>query len=421
MNRFDVYFKQPVSQTEFNGVFDAAEAAIWNQVKDLGGYGIITGFTPSAPGGWNLEFGAGLGLDKNGARLRSAGSIRASVLTDTAGVSTAPTTGSRRWVSIFARFGRSLSDPRTDGNGTPIKFSHAEALNPDDARANVGKLLIVQGAESLVSGPLPPKPTLHASAILLADVLLTDGDAALVMGAVSTARAERFARPSGWSLPSSAERETTLDANAFQYALILDSPAAKVPGQDIRSRVYGSTNGLCITTNAKWDPVVQTWSADYTAYPATCFRLRFDRMSLVKRTNTAVTWLDTDAAAGGWDGQVEFSMPNANSLLSMDADSDIVSKGTQTVYWSVLAHGAPAAHVVGRQVQFPKKFAATPSSVTFSTVGMAADVALPGTGWTFSFSAPRVHRHGAMIRAEWSGGSLTGDDISVERNVIAAY
>lgn len=418
MDRYDFYFKQPVSQAEFDGAFDAVEHAIWNQVKDRGIYGIVSGFAPTAPGAWSISFSTGLGIDKNGARLRSTGTITQSIALDTAGVSTTPAPGNRRWISIFARFGRDLSDPRTDGLGAPIKFSHAEALNPDDTQPNVGKLFIVAGVEDLITDPVPARPALDAAAILLADILLTDGDVALTQAMISTSRAERLGTASGWDHSLLGNYDYVADPAASQYVQMFDVPASNNTGvgTNARTRVYASTAGLCIVNNAKWQPEEQTWLKDTGSFKATKILLSYEGMFFFKRSG-ASPFPDVDGPTG-WDSKIEFVMPTANSLLTVDPATDMVSKGTQRVYWCINAVTAAAIHA--HQVQFPKKFAATPSSVTFSTTGMAADY-VNGTTPTITITAPNVHPNGAMILASWSVASGTGDTLIAERDVIATY
>lgn len=408
MDRFDFYFKQPVSEAEFDGAFDAVEAAIWNTAKDRGIYGIATGFVPGAGGAWNISVTAGKAIDKNGARLYSSSTITQSVLTATDGSSCIPSAGNRRWVSLYARFGRDLSDPRTDGLGAPIKFNHAEALIPATDDVDVGKLLIVKGTEDLVGNPLPARPALHASAILIADVLITDGDASLALAAIDSSRAERLFDAKNWSLPASGEFN---GANP-KFLLVAQYPL----DNGMKVRFYVGTS-FSITTNAVWNPVTETWATDI-GVAASKIAFTVTGFNIYKRTDYTTTWSEV-VGPTGWDSYIKLVAPTSTNYLDISADTDIVTKGSQTVYWAFQAESTN--HLHGQSVSFPKKFAATPSSVTFSAPGNFADSALTGTGWTFTVTAPYVTASGAYIVASWSGGTLTGDLGRAERNVLATY
>lgn len=431
MHRYNFYFKQPVSETEFNGGFTGAEQADWNLFKDRGVYGILSGFVPSAAGGWNLAVSAGFGIDKNGARLYSAGTITLDPRTDTTGASTVPSAGNRRWVGIYARFGRNLTDARTDGLGNPVKFDSAEALNPDDVQAHVGQLLVVAGGQDLVGNPLPARPALDASAILLADILLTDGDSSLVIGKIDSSRAEHVTLPFGWSLPLATE----YGGGNTRYFLAMQGPAD--PAHGTSSRLYFSTDGFTVTNNAQWNPIPQTWSADYTSSPATRTTFGTNGLFVYIRAVTGSPWDDTIDSGTGWDSSVKLFSNSAGQLTEINAGSDLKSKGTQNVHWAMGGVfndlESDAKHVHISQVQFPKSFAAAPSTVTISAFGMPADVMgvpdnishtiLPASNWTMTISVVNKHPAGATIQALWNrtSGSDAAPYALAERTVIATY
>lgn len=394
MDRFSYYFKQPVSSSEFNGGFAAAETAIWNLMRDQNIYGVIQGFVAFAGGGFNLGVGEGFGLDKQGRRLMSTGTITTSALVDTLGVSTVPSAGHRRWVSFYARWGRNLSDPRTDGLGTAIKFNQAEALNPDDVQADVGKLLVVRGVEALTSSALPARPALDASAILVADVLLTDGDSSIFTTAIDTARAERIAESSLWQMPSAGG----FSGSADRYVLVASYPVNSDTG--LASRMYASTQGLCITTNCSWDAVALLWTPDVASGGASRVTFRTDGILFNRRNNVSAPWGD-----GVWDGEVRLLASALNDTLVIDAGTDTVSGGNQTVLWGVQDEltSTGGGLTKGSFATFPKTFTGTPSSITQSTLGSDA-----GSGTFTTNVAAFQYPNGVFVQ-------LTGTVIGVIR------
>lgn len=84
--------------------------------------------------------------------------------------------GNSKYLSIFAHFDRTLSDPRTDGFGTTIFFNEAETF----------ELRVVQGAEAVS----PSRPPLDANDILLADILIAFGQTTIQDTDIDDSRTE---------------------------------------------------------------------------------------------------------------------------------------------------------------------------------------------------------------------------------------
>src|SRR6185503_14265448 len=129
MNRKDFYFRQPLKENELDDAFTAVENSEWNIVKDLGLTGIASGggVVPdgSTPTCSVADFRA---YDKLGRRL--AWTVASVDFTnDTAGTPTIPAAGQFRYITLVARFGRSLSDGRTDGNSDPIDYQQDETIS----------------------------------------------------------------------------------------------------------------------------------------------------------------------------------------------------------------------------------------------------------------------------------------------------
>lgn len=88
------------------------------------------------------------------------------------------TSGNEKYLSIFAEYERSLSDPRTDRNGATVFFVRAESY----------KINVVQGVEAPTGTAV--KPALRADQVLLGDVLITYGMTQIQTSDIDLDRAE---------------------------------------------------------------------------------------------------------------------------------------------------------------------------------------------------------------------------------------
>lgn len=373
-NRKNFYLHQFVSEVELDDSLKDMEDADWNQMKDLGQYGITTGFTAGVdPGGasFNVNVLAGAAVDKLGRRLASAIDILQDVSMDTAGNPTIPSAGNRRWISVYARYGRDLSDSRTDGLGNTVHFEHDEVLNslgngdldngdPDTA-AGVGKLLVVAGTEDLTSSPLPARPALHADAILLADVLYTDGDANINIGQISTARAERFSLHFDAALPQSTESG---ELTGVKYALILEATG--------KNRIYMSTDGLVFTHNAKWLPDTREWNRDVVG--------DMSKIHLyaggIKMYGSASALIDDVSWATSFNLGINPS--TGGPFMQLATDGTFLQEGTSHAMTGVYFQANAAADPHGTFFAYNIPFGVAPSSVTMAPVGVDANVVSEG-------------------------------------------
>jgi hypothetical protein len=420
MDRYDVYYKQPVSYNQFNACFDAAEQALWNMFCDRAIAGIVTGFVPSAPTtGWALNVSPGLGVDKNGGRLRSTETITLDPRTDTTGTSCVPSPGNRRWVSIFAHYGRSPNGAYLDGNQDLGLFNRPEALNPVapyDDPANAGKLLVVRGDEDLITNPIPARPALDASAILICDILLTDGDTNLVAAKIDTSRAERMRDITLWAPPATTEYQGG-------FTKFTQMSAFPVYGSVI-ARFFISSKGPCLTLNASWDPVNRNWLADDSTQRASrlTFGLAIDgatNLVTQSRIDTTTNWLEGSGSTG-WDVAYSIELDStASSVLEPSNGDTLIAGATQTIYWAMSGQtiATGGGTVRGSAVAFPKTCPGVPSSITVATVGIA-DTNVNGCTFTIApegSGSSRWQPNGVMINVSTNG---TPDVFNVRRNII---
>lgn len=180
MNRFDFFFRQKVTEGELDAAFDAAENALFNFALDVGIVGITDGAAVSQNAGTpNLTVdvgGPGSIYDQLGQRINWTGTQDVDCSVDENSNPTAVVTpGNEKWLSIFAKFQRSLSDARLDGTGASVFFNRAESF----------VINVVQGAESV---PSATKPSLRSDEILLADVKLIYGQTQILNADIDTSR-----------------------------------------------------------------------------------------------------------------------------------------------------------------------------------------------------------------------------------------
>lgn len=182
-NRRDYFHGQLLTEGELDAGFDGLEQADWNQAVDWSATGIIAGITvaESAPPALTVEVAIGTAYSKAGKRIRVDQSTTVDVSVDEDAVSTAVVGGANeRWITIYAEFARALSDPRIDDNGGAVNFIQNESFS----------LFVRQGAEA--GAGLATKPALDSSALVLCDILLTNGKATILNADLNTDRREAF-------------------------------------------------------------------------------------------------------------------------------------------------------------------------------------------------------------------------------------
>ena len=167
MKRHNYYFRQKVTEAELDQGFDYAEDADHKIVSDIGMVGINYGFgvaehSPTLNLTVDVD-GPGCAYDATGQRISFAALQNCDVSQDSGGSPTAVVTpGNTKWVSVFIKFKRVDSDPRTDGYGGTVYFTRDESW----------EFVVRQGAEG---NPTPAPPSLESDAILLADILMYHG------------------------------------------------------------------------------------------------------------------------------------------------------------------------------------------------------------------------------------------------------
>lgn len=248
MDRVDWYFRQLVTEAELDGAFDKVETADQNQNKDSGAVGVMSGLTveESAVPDLNVIVAVGTAYGKQGRRVRVAAQQTLDVSQDFNSVTTTVATpGNAKWISVFLKADRTLSDPRVDGNSATVYFQRAETFG----------FKVVQSAEA----PVPTKPALEADHILLVDIIRLEGQTTIQNAYLSASRREEQYVVTG--TPHALQDGTTKEAFTALLGWLndhLNDPAAH-PAADVD---YDGGNA---------------W-ADGTANPATTVEAQLDKI-----------------------------------------------------------------------------------------------------------------------------------------------
>lgn len=199
MNKLDWYFRQIVSQSEMDQVFDWAEEADQAITQ-----GMLSDPTASENGGiisggnvseqtvpdLTVAVSAILAWDKDGRRIYdSTPSVNVDCSVDEYGTDTVVSSvGESRIISIFARFKTELQDPAVDGNGLTVYTRQVESME-----------FFVRMGSSAVS---PTPPPLLSDALLLVDITRAQGQTTIQNTDMDSSRREDWVRFNGTTISS---------------------------------------------------------------------------------------------------------------------------------------------------------------------------------------------------------------------------
>jgi len=193
VNRQDFYYRQIVTQSVMDQVFEWAEDADLAQNLDFALWGITDAYTVTedAPTSLTVKVaGPSTAYGKGGERIHMTDtSVDVDMSQDEYGSPTTVTgAGNERWVSLFVRFKRDLSEPAVDGNSVTVYTKQQESY----------ELFVRQASEQASGTGL--KPALLSGAILLCDVQLVFGTTAITNADINTDRREDYVRKTGTTI-----------------------------------------------------------------------------------------------------------------------------------------------------------------------------------------------------------------------------
>jgi hypothetical protein len=196
--RRDYFFRQLVTEAEMDAGFEGLEQADRDLATDMGVFGVLSGLGVAENGTPNMTVnvdGPGMAYDQDGQRMHLTTPQNKDMSVDDSNTTTAVSGGgNEKWVSLFLKFDRSLSDSRVDGNSNTVYFVRAEYF----------ELSVVQGAEAAIG--LAAKPALISDGVLLADIYLINGQTTILDADISTARRQDYLAIAGTPRSLSAGR-----------------------------------------------------------------------------------------------------------------------------------------------------------------------------------------------------------------------
>lgn len=180
-DRVDWYYRQLVSEADLDDAFSDLENADRAIMADMGVIGILSGLSVTEHAGTpNLTVdasGPGIAYDVDGQRIRVSALQNVDVSEDSSSVSTSVVgVGNERWVSVFVKFKRVLSDPQIDGNSDTVYFDRAESF----------EIVVNQGSETTIG--IATRPALLADGLLLVDINRTQGQTQILNADLSVTR-----------------------------------------------------------------------------------------------------------------------------------------------------------------------------------------------------------------------------------------
>lgn len=180
-SRRDYFYRQLVAEDELDDGFTGLENADRAIIADNGILGILSlGVVSQHAGTPNISVdvtGPCVVYDQSGQRVVIPSLQNKDVSVDDSSVSTnVAVGGNEKWVSLFVKFDRALSDVRTDGNSNSVYFVRDESF----------KFSVIQGAEAAIG--VATKPALLSDGLLLADINRTNGQTQILNANISTTR-----------------------------------------------------------------------------------------------------------------------------------------------------------------------------------------------------------------------------------------
>jgi len=190
MNKFHTYFGQVITDTELNEMLSELTGGIERFVQDFGYFGIAAGavVTRHEPANMTVDVsGPAIIYDQLAQRLSFGSTQVVNCSQDENGVSTAVVGPSNaRWLSIFAKFVSTPSDPRTDDLGATVFYRDLAGF----------QLRVSQGSEADAIADSPRAP-LRSDQVLLADVRIVYGQVSIQSVDLDVSRTQTIYRLSG--------------------------------------------------------------------------------------------------------------------------------------------------------------------------------------------------------------------------------
>ncbi len=394
MDQRNWYFKQLVQEDELDGAFAAVENAIRNAAIDSALFGILDGAGASQKSGtpnMSVDVASGVAYDQDGARVFWNALQNVDVSVDYLNVSTSVLgVGNERYVSVFVRFERDLSDPRIDGNGDPVYFVVAEDFSFE----------VRQGAEAPAGTATPP--ALLTDAVLVTDVLLYQGQTQVLNADIDQASRQQILFNIS-DTPRSLSAKTYTEAIATLLGYYNDHVSGTADKHTATAIDYGG--------GAAW--------ADGTTNPATSLEAQIDKI---------IT--DLNPTSGGSSGVRKIGAESIAGTTVTIASGTLRSQLVALQAAANLDIAARTAWLGGRTNAATNVFAAVDKIITDLAVTTASDDGAERIGAATSSGSPTslattsvrgqidellvaVNARGRIASTETISGAWTFDNLTM--------
>lgn len=222
-DRVDFFFRQRVTEAELDLAFELLEQADRDLAADIGVYGIVTGAIPtqhSPVPDLSVDLTSPTrAYDRLGQRIFVGTDQTVDCSVDLVGIPTgvsAPV--NERWLALFLRFDRQLSEPRTDGNGQQVYFRRDESF----------EVVVRQAAEGPIGGAT--RVALQQDELLVCEVRLVHGQTAILDTDLDLGRRQAFIFAQGTSVAVTTGAWDVLSPVAGTVQASLDEVDAELQG-----------------------------------------------------------------------------------------------------------------------------------------------------------------------------------------------
>jgi len=213
-NRCNFYFRQAVTEAELDLAFEQLEDAVNRVATDVGMYGIISGAQMQAqsPATMNVELTSpARAYDNLGQRIYFGSDQVVDCTVDYNAIPTqVQNAGNERWLGVFIKFARQLSDLRVDGNSQQVYFRHDESF----------EIVVRQGAEAAIGAA--QRVELVDDELLLGDIKLVYGQSAIASGDIDLTRKQDFVFIGGTAISVNSTGWVVLNPDNNQIQSTLD-------------------------------------------------------------------------------------------------------------------------------------------------------------------------------------------------------
>lgn len=415
MNRKSFYFGQEVTETELNAAFDDVSAAFGNFLRGFEYVGITKGadIVPNSPPNMTVVASAPATIyDQNQNHIEWLVNQVVNCAIDENGNATAVSgVGNDKWLTIFAEYRETLSDPRTNDRGEPVYFVRTEGF----------RLNVVQGAEGLS----PARPPLRSTQILLADILITHGQTTITAPDIDDSRIEFAYTLSGSPfeineknlqdvLQEMLDILNAFDASTIPVDAIAGSPHATTAGSvtNVLTQIVAYLNNLIGTEVATSAVAGSPYSlASSTVQAALASVVGFlngitsstVNASAVAGSPNALSSGTIQAALASLLGFINsISSTTMNVAAISDSPLSTLSGSVTNVFTQVLAFINDTAAHLNRTQTFTREQTITPAT--------AGDDGLTVTGGATNRDALVATGGGASGRGIWAKGGTAGGE-----------